>query len=123
MCDIESYIYMPLLEEMDYMPTRRYASGHELRTYVNSICTKYGLHERGMFQSSGKSVEWDSSNNEWRVKIVKAPKGSQSSEHFIRADFVLFATGKKIDRDASFIYADRIGRRSQQCQVSRCRWT
>ena len=31
MCDVESYIYMPMLEELDYVPTRRYASGEEIR--------------------------------------------------------------------------------------------
>lgn len=31
MCDVESYIYMPMLEEMDYMPKRKYAGGEELR--------------------------------------------------------------------------------------------
>ena len=30
MCDIESYIYLPMLEELDYVPTRRYASGEEI---------------------------------------------------------------------------------------------
>src|SRR6202035_5736874 len=25
MCDIESYMYIPMLEELDYIPTRRYA--------------------------------------------------------------------------------------------------
>ena len=27
MCDVESYMYMPMLEELDYIPTRRYAFG------------------------------------------------------------------------------------------------
>ena len=27
MCDVESYIYMPMLEEMNYVPTTRYAFG------------------------------------------------------------------------------------------------
>ncbi len=27
MCDVESYMYIPLLEEFDYIPTRRYAWG------------------------------------------------------------------------------------------------
>ena len=31
MCDVESYIYMPMLEELDYIPTRRYAYGEEIR--------------------------------------------------------------------------------------------
>ena len=30
MCDVESYIYMPMLEELDYIPTRRYAWGEEI---------------------------------------------------------------------------------------------
>ena len=28
-CDIESYIYLPLLEETGYMPTERYVRGSE----------------------------------------------------------------------------------------------
>ena len=31
MCDVESYSYMPMLEELDYIPTRRYAFGEEIR--------------------------------------------------------------------------------------------
>ena len=30
-CDIESYIYLPLLEELGYIPTERYAHGPEIR--------------------------------------------------------------------------------------------
>ena len=30
MCDVESYIYMPMLEELGYVPTRRYAFGEEI---------------------------------------------------------------------------------------------
>ena len=36
MCDVESYIYMPMLEEFDYIPTRRYASGEEIRSHLES---------------------------------------------------------------------------------------
>lgn len=62
------------LEEMDYMPRRKYASGEELRAYANSICTKYRLHERGMFQSSVRSLEWSSGKSEWIVQIEQIPK-------------------------------------------------
>src|SRR5579871_3682019 len=37
MCDIESYIYLPLLEEMGYMPKSKYASGDEIRAHANAI--------------------------------------------------------------------------------------
>src|SRR5690606_9791964 len=30
MCDVESYVYMPLLEETGYMPTEKYASAPEI---------------------------------------------------------------------------------------------
>ena len=30
MCDVESYIYMPMLEELGYIPSRRYALGDEI---------------------------------------------------------------------------------------------
>ena len=29
-CDVESYVYMPLLEELGYMPTEKYAKGAEI---------------------------------------------------------------------------------------------
>ena len=95
MCDVESYCYLPLLEEMSYMPKRRYASGVEIRQYVESICSKYRLHGRAMFQSSTKEMKWDQSGNEWVVKIMKKPKGGQESEHTIRANFVELAPGKE----------------------------
>ena len=31
MCDVESYIYLPMLEELGYVPTQRYAFGEEIR--------------------------------------------------------------------------------------------
>ncbi|KAK4541879.1 hypothetical protein LTR36_007243 [Oleoguttula mirabilis] len=93
MCDVESYIYMPLLEEMEYMPTHKYASGEELREYLEKICRKYGLHARAMFQSAGKTISWDASRKEWTVSIVEKPKGGSESEITVHADFVIFATG------------------------------
>ena len=95
MCDVESYIYLPLLEEMGYMPKRRYASGVEIRQYVESICSKYGLHERSMFQSSGRTMDWDESSKEWVVSIAKKPKGGEESMHTVRANFVVIASGKQ----------------------------
>lgn len=58
------------------MPKRKYASGEELRTYANSICTKYHLHERAMFQSSVKALEWSSERSEWNATIEQNPKVS-----------------------------------------------
>ena len=37
MCDVESYIYMPMLEELDYMPSQRYAVGEEIRGHLDAV--------------------------------------------------------------------------------------
>ncbi|KAK3710484.1 hypothetical protein LTR37_010327 [Vermiconidia calcicola] len=93
MCDVESYIYLPLIEEMGYMPKRRYASGYEIREYAESVCTRFDLHQRAMFQSRGQSMTWDDERKEWIVKISKKPKGGQESLHTVRASFTIIASG------------------------------
>ncbi len=37
MCDVESYCYMPMLEETGYVPKTRYAFGEEIREYLEAI--------------------------------------------------------------------------------------
>ena len=36
-CDVESYSYLPLLEEMEYFPTMKFASGFEILEYCQSM--------------------------------------------------------------------------------------
>ena len=98
MCDVESHIYLPLIEEMGYMPKRRYASGHEIRHYIESLCSKYGLHDRAMFQSVVQSVVWNETTNVWDVKIAKRPKGGEETEHAVQANFVGLAPGKECNK-------------------------
>lgn len=93
MCDVESYIYMPLLEEMDYMPKRKYASGEELRSYAGKLADKFDLHKRAMFQTAGRSMYWDKVENVWRVTLCERPKGGSEVQVDLRFDNVIFATG------------------------------
>ena len=46
MCDVESYIYMPMLEELDYVPSRRYAYGEEIREHLEAIAERFDLIRR-----------------------------------------------------------------------------
>lgn len=91
MCDIESYIYLPMLEETGYMPKRKYAGGLEIRQYADLLADKYRLRERGMFQSSGKSLTWNSDH--WKCEIVQKIKGGPEKRVTINADFVILASG------------------------------
>ncbi|KAI7131812.1 hypothetical protein KC352_g31130, partial [Hortaea werneckii] len=93
MCDFESYIYMPLLEEMGYMPRQKYASGEELRGCIEQVAGKYGLHDRATFQSSTQSARWDEAKQVWRLAILEKPKGGTESHIEVDCDFVLLASG------------------------------
>lgn len=75
------------------MPKRKYASGEELRLYAESICRKYDLFQRAMFQSKTESMSFDDDKQEWKVRISQTPKGLHSTSINISADFVILASG------------------------------
>ena len=93
MCDIESYIYLPLLEETGYMPKKKYAGGEEIRQYANLIATKFGLHERAMFQTRGKSLTWDNKANNWICEVLAKPKGQAASTVKFTAEYAMISSG------------------------------
>ncbi|PSN68163.1 FAD/NAD(P)-binding domain-containing protein [Corynespora cassiicola Philippines] len=69
MCDIESYSYMPLLEETGYMPKNRYAYGPELRQYAEKIASHYDLSKNALFRSRIVKQTWDDKAKVWKVHI------------------------------------------------------
>ena len=94
MCDVESYIYLPYLEEMGYMPKERYSSGEEIRHYVNGIAQKYRLFEITCFGTSVKSIRWDEESKEWNLSVTQAEwKDAIQTVVNIRGDFVCHASG------------------------------
>ena len=52
-CDIESYIYLPLLEELGVVPTERYARAPEILAHAQRIADHYGLSERARARDRG----------------------------------------------------------------------
>jgi cyclohexanone monooxygenase len=50
-CDIESYVYLPLLEEVGYMPKMKYSTGAEILWYSQEIARKYHLYDDVCFQT------------------------------------------------------------------------
>jgi cation diffusion facilitator CzcD-associated flavoprotein CzcO len=67
MCDVESYIYLPMLEEMGYVPTTRYASGEEIRTHLENIAERFDLTREALFHTGVERAEWDDDLARWRV--------------------------------------------------------
>ncbi len=51
MCDVESYIYMPMLEEFGYIPERRYAYGEEILAHLQAIAARYDLVDGALFHT------------------------------------------------------------------------
>lgn len=66
-CDIESYIYLPLLEELNYMPTERYAHGAEIREHLQAVARHYGLYDNALLQTTVTDMTWDEDAKQWRV--------------------------------------------------------
>ncbi len=67
MCDIESYIYMPLLEELGAVPSERYASGEEIRLHLQAIADRFDLVTDALFHTGVDRSEWDDVAARWRV--------------------------------------------------------
>ena len=59
MCDVESYCYMPMLEEMGYIPKKRYAFGEEIREHLEAIAERFDLVDSALFHTGVQHSEWD----------------------------------------------------------------
>jgi len=85
MCDVESYIYMPMLEEMNYVPTTKYAFGEEIRQHLEAIASKYGLVDDALFHTGVELSEWDEDRSQW---VLHTDRGDE-----IRAKYLIHAPG------------------------------
>ena len=79
-CDIESYIYMPLLEEVGTIPTERYATGAEIFSHCQAIGRKYRLYDRALFQTKVTALSWDESAGRW---IAETDRGDRIAARFV----------------------------------------
>ncbi|APU15504.1 flavin-containing monooxygenase [Actinoalloteichus fjordicus] len=67
-CDIESYVYMPLLEEVGYVPEWKYAPGEEIRQHARAIGRHFDLYRDVCFQTRATELRWDDEKSEWIVR-------------------------------------------------------
>ena len=93
MCDIESYIYMPLLEEMEYMPKHKYAYGSELREYADSVADKFNLRDKTLFRAEVNDLTWDDSEMEWIVTMTEKRVNEEDSKLTVHARVVISTSG------------------------------
>ena len=85
MCDVESYIYMPLLEETGYMPTMKYAPATEIFEHCQRIGRQFDLYPHALFQTEIATAEWDDDASRWEVTTTRDDR--------LRARFFVTAGG------------------------------
>ncbi|WP_435273519.1 flavin-containing monooxygenase [Streptomyces parvulus] len=84
-CDVESHVYLPLLDETGYVPEWKYAPGEESRRHAVRIAEKFDLYADALFSTSVTSLAWDDTTQSW---IVATDRGDA-----FRATYVVTATG------------------------------
>jgi cyclohexanone monooxygenase len=84
-CDVESYSYMPLLEDYGDMPTEKYSSAVEIFAHARKLGRSLGLYEKSYLRTGVTEIGWDPEAVRWTVRTDRGDT--------IRARFVTLATG------------------------------
>ena len=84
-CDVVSYDYLPLLDELDYVPVNHYSRGPEIFSHCQAIAHKYNLYDLAVFNTTVTETRWDESDQLWHVKTDRGD--------VMRAQFVICANG------------------------------
>jgi cation diffusion facilitator CzcD-associated flavoprotein CzcO len=84
-CDVESYVYIPLLEELGYIPVEKYAKGAEIFAHCQRIAEQYDLYRNACLQTDVHEIRWDAGSSRW---IIRTNRGDG-----MRARFVSMANG------------------------------
>jgi cation diffusion facilitator CzcD-associated flavoprotein CzcO len=87
MCDVESYIYIPMLEELGYIPKRRYAYGEEIRECLEAIADKFDLVTNALFHTDVTRALWDEDAARWRIHTDRGDE--ISSRYYVLAAGIL----------------------------------
>jgi cyclohexanone monooxygenase len=84
-CDIESYIYLPLLEDVGYLPKEKYSFAPEILKHARAIGEKYDLYRRAIFQTEVTGLQWDDKRARWIVRTNR--------DDALEARFVVMSNG------------------------------
>ena len=84
-CDVESYIYLPLLDETGYMPSLKYSFQPEIYEHAQRIGHHFNLYARSYFQTQVRELRWDDEDLRWTVTTNRGD--------VIRARHVIISSG------------------------------
>jgi cyclohexanone monooxygenase len=84
-CDIESYCYLPLLEELRYVPKEKYSYVNEIFEHSQRVGRAYRLYDAACFQTRVRELRWDEGLRRWRIATNRGDD--------MKARFVIMALG------------------------------
>lgn len=84
-CDIESYSYLPLLEETGYVPKLRFSYASEIYEHAQRIGRHFDLYKDAVFQTWVTELRWLEDESMW---LVATNRGDE-----MRARHVCLGTG------------------------------
>ena len=84
-CDVESYIYLPLLEEIGYLPVEKYSRAPEILAHSRAIGVHFDLYRNACFQTEVTGMAWDEAAARW---IISTNRGDA-----MKARYVVMANG------------------------------
>src|SRR5580693_7635114 len=80
MCDVESYCYLPLLEELNYIPKHKYSFAPEILEHSRAIGRHYRLYDDALLQTTIKELRWDEGAKRW---IITTSRGDRFTSQFV----------------------------------------
>jgi cyclohexanone monooxygenase len=84
-CDTEAYIYLPLCEELGYVPTHKYAFAPEILEHARKIARHFRLYDDICLQTQVKGMRWDETTQRWHITTDRGDD--------MRARFVIMSNG------------------------------
>ncbi len=85
MCDVESYCYLPMLEELNYIPKNKYSFAPEIMAHTQNIAKHYNLYDKACLSTEVTNLQWDEKEQYW---IISTNRGD-----CMRARYVAMANG------------------------------
>jgi len=83
-CDVESYIYLPFLEETGYIPKEKYSHQPEILEHAQRLGRHFDLYREALFHTGVTDVRWSDADR-WTVTTDRGDT--------IRSNFVVMAGG------------------------------
>jgi cyclohexanone monooxygenase len=79
-CDVESLVYLPLIEEVGTVPSEKYSRGAEIFEHCRALARKFDLYRDALFRTEVTALRWDEPTSRW---IVRTDRGDRLSARFV----------------------------------------